>query len=80
MDDLLSRCSLPILNPPYDRALREAVRLILERYTPIDIIAAGSILRGCPDPTSNPDLYVIHTASFRQRLQRDSASEGVKPA
>jgi predicted nucleotidyltransferase len=80
MGDLLSRCSFPTLNPPYDRALREAVRLILERYTPISILAAGSILRGCPDTTSDLDLYVIHTAPIRQRLQWDSALKEVKPA
>jgi predicted nucleotidyltransferase len=80
MGDLLSRCSFPILNPPYDRALREAVTFILERYMPTGILAAGSILHGCPDTTSDLDLYVIHTASFRQRLQWDSAPEEVKPA
>jgi predicted nucleotidyltransferase len=70
MDDLLSKCSFPDLNLPYAQALRQAVTLILEQYTPIGIIAAGSILRGSPDPTSDLDLYVIHTAPFRQRLQR----------
>jgi hypothetical protein len=70
MDDLLSRCSFPPLDPPYAQALHEAVRLILKRYTPVGIIAAGTILRGNPDRTSDLDLYVIHSASFRQRLQK----------
>jgi len=70
MDDLLSRCSFPVLDPPYAQALREAIELILRRYTPVGIIAAGSILRGVPDRTSDLDLYVIHKATFRQRLQK----------
>jgi predicted nucleotidyltransferase len=70
MDDLLSRCSFPLLNPPYAQALHEAVELILARFTPVGIIAAGSILRGNPDRTSDLDIYVIHTATYRQRTQR----------
>ena len=43
---------------------------ILAHYTPIAIIAAGSILRGQGGPTSDIDLYVLHHAPFRQQLQR----------
>lgn len=60
----------PVLGTPYGEALRQAVEEILASYTPIGIVAAGSILRGQGGPTSDIDLYVIHVANFRQRLQR----------
>ena len=70
MDELLVQCKWPELPERYDRALREAVTHILERYTPVGIIAAGSILRRSPDPSSDLDIYVLHLAPFRQRLQK----------
>ena len=70
MDDLLAQCTWPDLPERYDRALREAVAHILGRYSPVGIIAAGSILRRAPDPSSDLDIYVLHLAPFRQRLQK----------
>lgn len=70
MADLLTRCSFPALGPPYAQALHDAVELILQRYSPIGIIAAGSILLGKADKASDLDVYVIHSANYRQRLQR----------
>mgnify|MGYP001765530049 CR=1 FL=1 len=70
MEDLLSHCTWPDLPERYDLALRQAVAHILGRYTPVGIIAAGSILRGKPDPGSDLDIYVLHLAPFRQRLQK----------
>jgi predicted nucleotidyltransferase len=60
----------PELSSPYAEALRAAVDDLLARYEPFGIIAAGSILRGQGGPTSDIDLYVLHHAPFRQRLQR----------
>lgn len=60
----------PSLAAPYADALRAAVEDVLTYYTPIGLIAAGSILRGQGGPTSDIDLYVLHEAPFRQRLQR----------
>lgn len=70
MHNPISHCSFPVLSQPYAQALYEAVAFILKRYAPVGIIAAGSILRGSPDKASDLDLYVIHTATYRQRLQR----------
>ena len=70
MDERYTQCSWPALPERYDRALREAVQYILSRYTPVGIIAAGSILRGTPDATSDLDIYVLHLAPFRQRVQK----------
>ena len=70
MNDLYAQCRWPVLAERYDRALKEAIKYILERYEPVGIIAAGSILRGSPDATSDLDIYVIHLAPFRQRLQK----------
>lgn len=60
----------PELAPPYADALRAAVDDVLTHYEPFAILAAGSILRGQGGPTSDIDLYVLHHAPFRQRLQR----------
>ena len=60
----------PVLRPPYDEALVQAVDYIRDRFTPIGIIAAGTVVRGVPDDSSDLDLVVIHTSPYRQRLQR----------
>jgi hypothetical protein len=61
-------CNFPKLPHKYDRALREAVSFVLERFKPIGIIAAGTIVRGTPDAASDLDIWVIHLAPVRQRL------------
>ncbi|MHC4932292.1 MAG: hypothetical protein ACYTGV_08895 [Planctomycetota bacterium] len=63
-------CKWPDLPDRFDRALREAVAYILDRFQVRGIVAAGSILRGAPDPSSDLDLYVIQIEPWRQRLQR----------
>ncbi|APR78728.1 Hypothetical protein A7982_04075 [Minicystis rosea] len=68
--DKLASCRWPALPPRYDAALREAARFVIERFDPIGIVAAGSILRGEGDRASDIDLYVIHEHPYRQRLQR----------
>ncbi len=70
MMDLPGQCQFPLLPERYDKALRQAVEFILERYHVLGIIAGGSILRGSPNPTSDLDIYVIHADAWRQRLQR----------
>ena len=67
---LLAECSWPKLTEKYDLALRIAIDYILENYKPIGIIASGTIIRGAPDKSSDLDIYVIHSESFRQRLQK----------
>src|SRR5262245_29663237 len=63
-------CNFPELPDRYDRALREAVSFILERFRPVGILAAGTIVRGAPDATSDLDVWVIHLEPMRQRLQK----------
>ena len=60
----------PDLREPYAGALREAVQFVLSQTQPAGIIAAGSILRGRPDATSDIDLYVVHPQQWRQRVQK----------
>ncbi len=60
----------PDLREPYAGALREAVQFTLAQTQPAGIIAAGSILRGKPDATSDIDLYVVHQQPWRQRVQK----------
>ena len=70
-NELLAQCTWPKLSEKYDIALREAVEFILENYSVSGIVAAGSIIRGNPDPASDLDIYVIQETSFRQRLQKN---------
>ena len=55
---------------PYASALREAVAFVLDRVDPVGIVACGSVIRGTPSPNSDLDIYVIHEADWRQRIQR----------
>jgi len=60
----------PPLPEPYATALQGAVSHALTRTRPIGIVACGSVIRGQPDATSDLDVYVIHEAPWRQRVQR----------
>jgi hypothetical protein len=68
--DPLARCTWPPLGEPYATALREAVRYIFGRWEPVGIVAAGTIVRGNPGPSSDLDLHVLHRRPERQRVQR----------
>ena len=70
MDKALTICTWPALPAPYAAALRKAVEETCSTYAPIGIVAAGSVLRGQGGPSSDIDLYVLHNAAWRQRLQR----------
>ncbi len=67
---LLARCAWPPLDEPFAEALKKAVSAILSRLDPVGIVATGTIVRGEAGPTSDLDLYVIHTQPKRQRLQK----------
>jgi hypothetical protein len=69
-EDAFAVCRWPELRAPYAEALREAVRFIIESFEPTAIVAAGSVVRGGGDRSSDLDIYVVHEALFRQRLQR----------
>ncbi len=60
----------PDLKEPFATALREAVQFVLSQVAPAGLIAAGSILRGKPDKSSDLDIYVIHQGDWRQRMQK----------
>lgn len=66
----LADCNFPGLPDRYDRALREAVAFVLSRFEPLGIIAAGTIVRGEPAPTSDHDLYVLVPGTKKQRIQK----------
>ncbi len=70
MPDLLDQCHWPDLPERYATALRQAVAFILGHADVLGIIASGTILRGCPDPSSDLDFYVIARGRTRQRVQR----------
>jgi hypothetical protein len=54
----------------YAVALADAVAFIHERYDPIGIVVAGTIIRGTPDASSDFDIVVAHEPHWRQRCQR----------
>ena len=60
----------PTLSERYDKALREAVAYILPRFEVAGLVAAGSIIRGTPNDTSDFDLYVINAQPQRQLIHR----------
>jgi hypothetical protein len=61
---------LPEVAEPYRTALLDAVSFIQQTYDPVGIVAGGSILRGEGNATSDLDIYVIHTRTWRQRVQK----------
>ena len=63
-------CEFPELPAKYDIALREAVSFVVGTFKPVGIIASGTIVRGNPDATSDIDLWVVHLAPTRQRIQK----------
>jgi|SRR3989339_485538 len=60
------------LNKKQTIALTNIIRWIKKQYSPIAIIASGSIIRGNPDSSSDFDMYVIIQKKTRQRVQRFS--------
>jgi hypothetical protein len=71
MTALGEACAFPALPAPYDAALKAAVAWVLAEYpTVLGIIASGTIVRGAPDASSDLDIYVLHAADWRQRVQR----------
>jgi hypothetical protein len=46
------------------------VAFVSGEVEPIGVIATGTIVRGTPHASSDLDLYIIHAASFRRRIQR----------
>jgi hypothetical protein len=58
------------VNAQQQDALRSAVALCDERTAPIGIVVGGSIVRGQGDAHSDLDIYVLHDAPWRQRVQR----------
>src|SRR4051812_32619514 len=67
---LLEHCLWPSLADPYASALRSSVGFVLEEFDPIGIIATGTVIRGEAHPASDIDLYVLHRAAYRRRVQR----------
>jgi hypothetical protein len=69
-DDPLSRCRWPNLAAPFAGGLREAVAFVFAETVPLGIIATGTIIRGHPHVSSDFDIFVLHDATFRRRIQR----------
>ena len=69
-DTLLGLCRWPELREPYAEALRQAVAFVLEETEPVGIVATGTVIRGEAHPASDIDLYVLHDAPYRRRVQR----------
>jgi hypothetical protein len=65
-----SDCRWPTLPERYLLSLREAISFVLTDFPQaVGLVASGSIIRGAPDSSSDLDIYVIHLAGFRQRIQ-----------
>ncbi len=67
----IDNCSWPDMQEPYLGALKAATTHVLSTFpTTAGVIAAGTIVRGVANRLSDIDLYVIHHACFRQRIQK----------
>jgi hypothetical protein len=70
MSIALSDCRWPSLPERYLLGLREAISFVLTDFPQtVGLVVSGTIIRGAPDPSSDLDIYVIHLAKFRQRIQ-----------
>lgn len=61
--------TFPVLDPPFSGALRSAMHEILEGFSPLAVLAAGSAVRGRTSPRSDLDLLVLARGQ-RRRVQR----------
>lgn len=66
----ISRCSWPSLSDPFAPALRQAVDFIFQEVEPVGVLATGTIIRGGAHSSSDLDIYVVHVAPYRRRIQR----------
>ncbi len=58
------------MNEQHEQALNQALQWIQDTYQPIGIVVSGSIVRGNGHANSDLDIYVIHEADYRQRVQK----------
>jgi len=69
----LTRRDWPPLPERYAAALERGVAFVCETFdgggAVHGVVATGTIVRGAPHAASDLDLYVIHRAPFRQRVQ-----------
>ena len=67
----LSDCVWPDVSQPYLSAFQDAVDFVAREFdSVVGVFACGSVTRGAGDASSDIDLYVVHRANFRQRLQK----------
>src|ERR1051325_451907 len=60
----------PALDEPFATALRDAMKFITDEFEPVGVVATGTIVRGTAHASSDLDLYVVHEAPYRRRVQR----------
>jgi hypothetical protein len=60
----------PDLSKNYLDALKDGTEWIIDKFNPVGLIVAGTIVRGNPDRSSDFDMFVIHEECFRQRIQK----------
>jgi predicted nucleotidyltransferase len=70
LDGIRAGFCLLTMNDNHKIALNEALAWVSLHFKPVGIIVTGSIVRGNPDLNSDFDIFVIHEASYRQRVQK----------
>lgn len=68
--DRFAQCAWPDLREPFASALRQAIDFAFQEADPVGIIATGTIIRGTAHASSDLDVYVIHRAPHRRRIQK----------
>lgn len=69
-DEVFSECKFPEIDTKYDKALKEAVRYILKKFSVQGIIVTGSIIRGNNHQSSDLNIFVVNNRYERQRIQK----------
>jgi predicted nucleotidyltransferase len=56
--------------PPFDAAIADLAAYVRATWSPLGVIAAGSIVRGEAGPNSDFDVFIVHDKPWRLREQR----------
>ena len=68
--DPIPQCAWPALPARFGASLQQATHFVFAEVQPVGVVATRTIVRGEWHAGSDIDVYVVHTASYRRRVQR----------
>ena len=69
-DQIYSECVFPKLEQPFERALSDAVKLVLKKFSVQGILFTGSLIQGGSYKSSDLGIFVVNNRLERQRIQK----------